>query len=181
MFHIFSGRIVKLDDMVYVKNDLFWIKGYYFGLKKEGEFFLYPFLDTNHNTFYYAIFDNFKQLELFNRLIKISWIGLKTANYISTFFSLDDIKKAISDTNTEFFTQIPWIWPKTAKKIIFELKDKIDLNQLEQADKLSEQRKKIITTLVNLGYSKSKVEKILKDIKNIDDLQQTIQKVIKQL
>ena len=181
MLHFFSWELLKLDDMVYVKNEFFWIKGYYFWYKKKGEFFLYPFLDTNHNTFYYAIFDDFRQLEIFNRLIKISWIGLKTANYISTFFDFEDIKKAISSSDIDFFTQIPGIGTKTAKKIIFELKDKVDLTEIDKADELAQKKKKIITTLTNLGYNKSKVEAILKDIKQIDDLQQVIQEIIKKL
>jgi len=181
MLHFFSWELVKFDDMVYLKNDIFGIKWYYFWLKKNWDFFLFPFLDTNHNTFYYAIFDAFKQLELFNRLIKISGIGIKTANYISTCFWLDEIKKAISNADVEFFTSIPGIGPKTAKKIIFELKDKIDLSELDKLDELNEKKRKILTTLVNLWYSKSKVEAVLKTISDIEDLQKTIQMIIKNL
>lgn len=181
MLHFFSWKLLKLDDMAYIKNDFFWVKWYYFGFRKEWDFFLYPFLDTNHNTFYYAIFDSFEQLELFNRLIKISWIGLKTANYIATFFSLSDIKQALSSSDINFFTEIPWIWPKTAKKIIFELKDKVQLDELDKADELSEKKKKIISTLTNLWYNKSKIEEILKSVKKIDDLQKTIQEIIRKI
>lgn len=114
-------------------------------------------------------------------MIKISWIWLKTANYIATFFSLSDIKQALSSSDINFFTEIPWIWPKTAKKIIFELKDKVQLDELDKADELSEKKKKIISTLTNLWYNKSKIEEILKSVKKIDDLQKTIQEIIRKI
>ncbi len=182
MLNLIVWKKITLWDFVFIKNEFFWIKWYYFWNKYEGEFILYPFLDTNHNTFYYAIFDNFKQYEIFSKLIKISGVGMKTANYIATFFDLEEIKKAIDNVDIEFFTQITGIWPKTAKKILVELKDKIILEDLDKTQKLSKLKEKIISTLVNLWYSKSKVEKLLKDYTwNLENISEVIQYLIKKL
>ena len=182
MLHQINWKLTKFQEDVLIKNEFFWIKWVYFGLQTQGEFFLYPFLDTNHNTFYYAIFDNPNQYELFLRLIKISWIGVKTANYIATKFELEEIKTAIDNSDVKFFTQVPGIWQKTAKKIILELKDKISLEDLEKVQQEEEIKEKIVKTLVNLGYPRLKVEKILKDYKwNLEKPAEIIQQVIKQL
>ena len=182
MLHQITWKLVKFQEDVLVKNDFFWIRWVYFGIQTKGEFLLYPFLDTNHNTFYYAIFDNIKQYELFLRLIKISWIWVKTANYISTKFKLEEIKTAIGNSDIKFFAQVPGIWPKTAKKIILELKDKISLEDLEKAQQEEEIKEKIIKSLVNLGYSRLKVEKVLKNYKwNLENSAIVIQEIIKKL
>ena len=178
MLHYINWQLTRIYDEVFIKNEVFGIKWVYFGIKSEWEFFLYPFLDTNHNTFYYAIFDNFFQYELFLRLVKISWIWVKTANYLVTKFVLDEIKQAINEADVSFFTQVPGIWPKTAKKILLELKDKLSLEELEKVNQTEELKEKIVRTLVNLGYWRQKVEKILKEYKNVENVSEVIKEII---
>jgi len=181
MLHWISWELVTLGDEVLIKNSIFGIKWIYFWEKIKWEFYLVPFLDANHNTFFYAIFDDILQIQIFNKLIKISGIWVKTANYIVTKFSLSEIQQAISEANLDFFTQVPGVWAKTAKKIILELKDKISIEDIEKLDQHNQVKAKIIKTLTNLGYPKNKVIELLKDIKNFDNPSEVIQQIVKQL
>jgi len=182
MFHYFNWQIVDFSWNKILKNSNFWLKISYSWTKTEWDFFLYPIIDQNHNTMYYLAFDSSDQLDLFHILIKISGIGPKIANFIVTWFSIDDIKAAIENNDVNFFKQIQWIGPKTAKKIIIELKDKIELSDLEQVEELEKIKKDIIKAVVWLWYSKTKVEAFLKDYKwNITDKQSVIKDILKNL
>jgi len=166
--------------MKILKNDFFWVKISYSGYQTEWDFFLYPILDQNHNTIYYLAFDNIRQLDLFNLLVKISWIGPKIANHISTFYDISEVDEAIKNNDVKFFQQISWIGPKTAKKILIELKDKISISDLEKIQEDEKLKNDIIKAVVSLWYNKTKVENFLKDYKwDLNDKQKVIQELIK--
>jgi len=174
MFHYFSWKIVNFKDYKILKNDSFWINIHYSGIQTEWDFFLYPIIDDNRHTMYYLCFDNTQQLDIFHRLTKISGIGAKTWCFIATAYEVEEIVK--------FFTNIPSIWPKTAKKIIIELKDKLSLDELDKIDENEVLRNKIINSISSLGYPKQKVEKILKTYKwDLSNTQQVIKDILKKL
>lgn len=182
MFHYFKWKIYNYWNYKILKNDFFWVQIIYFWTQIEWNFFLHPVLDTNNNSLYYLWFDDVKQLDIFHKLIKISWIGWKTSCYISTSYSLEELNQAISEWNLKFFKNIPWIWPKTAKKIIIELKDKISLEDFEKDEKEDRQKDTILRWIVWLGYSKDKVKKALEDYNwDLLDVQSVIKDIIKRL
>jgi len=182
VFHYFNWQIVDFSGNKILKNSNFWLKISYSWIKREWDFFLYPLIDQNHSTMYYLAFDSIEQLDLFHLLIKISGIGPKIANFVVTWFSIEDIKNAIENNDVNFFKQIQWIWPKTAKKIIIELKDKIELSDLEQVEELEKIKKDIVKAVVGLGYNKTKVENFLKDYSwDITDKQKVISDILKSL
>ena len=182
MFHYLKWEIKNFWNIKLLKNEYFWIKISYSGHKTEWDFFLYPILDQNHNTMYYLAFDDEKQLDLFNLLVKISGIWPKIANYISTFYDIEEIDNAIKNNDIKFFQQISWIGPKTAKKILIELKDKISISDLEKIDESEKMKSDIIKAVVSLWYSKTKVESFLKDYKwDFTDKQKVIQELIRSI
>jgi len=145
--------------------------------------FLHPYIDENHKTIRYYAFDTHTQKQVFEKLIKITGIGPKTGFHIAQIPE-KDIQKAIKELNIKFFQNIPGIWPKSAKKILFELKDTIkqaDLKKLAVDDKLL---KKITSTLKWLGYEARKINDILhKYDKPIteDNLGEVIKWIIKEI
>jgi len=182
MFHYFSWKIVDFPGFKILKNKDFWIKITYSGIKTEWDFFLHPIIDQNHSTIYYLAFDSERQLDLFYLLLKISWIGPKTANFIVTWFDIEDIQKAIDTNDLNFFKQISWIGPKTAKKILIELKDKINISDIENFEKDEKLKNDIIRAVCSLWYSKQKVENFLKNYKwDFSDKQKIIQDIVKSL
>ncbi len=170
MFHIFTGEILELEDgNIYLKNDLFGIQIIYKWTRHKGEFFLYPHLDQTNNTITYAAFENIAQKQIFLKILKISGIGMKTASLIA-YENIDNIKQAVDENNLNFFKQIPGIGPKTAKRLIIELKSTISKSDIESLQNDNKTVKKIIKSLGNLGFNKQDITDALKTYKGkIDD------------
>jgi len=139
--------------------------------------FLHPHIDDNNKTIRYYAFDTHDQKEIFENLLKINGIGPKTAFHIAQI-PQKDIQEAIKDLNVKFFQNIPGIGPKSAKKILLELKDTIkqdDLIKLSIDEKLL---KKIVATLKSLGYEAHKINHVLQKYENPIN-EETLQEVIK--
>lgn len=182
MLNYFVWNIVNYWNYQILKNESFWVQITYFGWVKSWEFFLYPVLDSNHNTAYYLAFDDIGQLDIFHKLLKISWIWPKTACFITTSYPISDVKTAIEQADLKFFKSVPWIWPKTAKKIIIELKDKISLSDINEMEKFDTQKQLILSWIVSLGYSKEKVKNALKNYDgDLSDVQNAIKEIISKI
>lgn len=66
--------------------------------------------------------------ELFQQMITVSGIGPKGGLAMMSALSSDDIRMAILSEDAKTIAMSPGIGPKTAKKLILELKDKIDID-----------------------------------------------------
>ena len=127
------------------------------------------------HTYYYVREDNIslygflskEELTMFELLLSVSGIGAKTA--IAMLSNIEPSKFAIAvitnDVNT--IKKIPGIGPKSAQRIILELKDKL---KTEQAIAEKEETKVVIMSSENLneamealmilGYNKKEIEKV---------------------
>jgi len=188
MFHYFEGKITQFGDKTYIINDNNGLQIHYqlpADSKKSASsaVFLHPHIDDNNKTIRYYAFDTHEQKEIFENLLKINGIGPKTAFHIAQI-PQKDIQEAIKDLNVKFFQNIPGIGPKSAKKILLELKDTIkqdDLQKLAIDEKLL---KKIVTTLKSLGYETQKINNVLQKYEkpiNEETLQEVIKWVIKHI
>ena len=72
-------------------------------------------------------FQHKDDLEVFSLLLGVSGIGPKAALGILTAFSADDLRFAVLSEDAKTIAKAPGIGVKTAKKMILELKDKLDL------------------------------------------------------
>ena len=70
-------------------------------------------------------FPSQEELELFELLIGVSGVGARTALAVLGAASPEQLRSAIAHEQTEVLTRVPGIGPKTAKAIIFHLKDKV--------------------------------------------------------
>ncbi len=184
MFHYFQGTIKQFGDKTYIINEYNGLQIHYQGTAStKNAVFLHPHMDDNHKTIRYYAFDTHDQKEIFENLLKINWIWPKTAFHIAQI-PQKDIQQATQELNVKFFQNIPGIGPKSAKKILLELKDTIkqdDLQKLAIDDKLL---KKITTTLKWLGYEARKINEMLhKYDKPIveDNLSEVIKWIIKHI
>lgn len=113
--------------------------------------------------------------ELFVMLMTVSGIGANTARMIMSAFSAAEIRTIISTGNAKALSQVKGLGPKTAQRIIVDLKDKIiKLDLGTPADELlfvdatadSETKTEAISALTMLGFAAAPsgkvVDKILK-------------------
>ncbi len=108
-----------------------------------------------------------QELTLFKLLISVSGIGAKTALDIMSK-DIEKIQLAIINEDDQTLSQTPGIGKKTAKRIILDLKNKITINNIqkteEQAGITTQSRNEAIEALINLGYKKAEINKILQEI-----------------
>ena len=114
---------------------------------------------------------------LFQSLTSVSSVGPKAALSILSTLEPLEIKKAIVSNDINSLSKSPGVGRKTASRIILELSDKIDMDDLiDLADSPSSIKtdstklKFAVEALMNLGYNKSTAENALKNI-DMDNLE----------
>ena len=115
------------------------------------------------------------QRRIFKQLISVSGIGTATAQVILSTMTAEEVRIAIIGENVEAFNKVRGVGPKTAKRVILDLKDKmvkeggdVSFPQLVGNNTL---RDEALSALVALGFQKIKVQKALNQIlKEQDDI-----------
>ncbi len=94
------------------------------------------------------------ELDLFELLLGVSGIGARTALAVLGAATPDQLRAAIAHEQTDVLTRVPGIGPKTAKSIIFHLKDKVGIvTRGAEIAYLSDADTEVIAALTGLGYS----------------------------
>ena len=93
------------------------------------------------------------ELELFLMLLSVSGIGPRMALAALSSLSPDSLWSAIVREQAEVLSRVPGVGPKTARRLIFQLKDKIAPSGAEAAPSLTDQDAEVIAALTALGYS----------------------------
>ena len=102
--------------------------------------------------------------DLFEKLISVSGVGAATARVMLSSFKPEEIKNAILTENEAMIQSIKGIGPKSAKRIILELKDKVGKLSGETflAPTLNNTMKEeALFALLALGFNKQAAEKVL--------------------
>lgn len=104
-------------------------------------------------------FSHPRERELFTILIGVTGIGPQTAMNILSRISFEDFAIAILSDDEKVLTRIPGIGPKSAKRLILELKDKMK----KCAATLPGGRSRVeacdaVSALVSLGFSEREAE-----------------------
>lgn len=155
------GEMVKIYTYLYVREDLLQLYGF---LTKD-------------------------QMEMFKMLITVNGIGPKGGLGILSVMDVDALRLAILSDDAKSIAKSPGIGPKTASKLILELKDKChveDVFHSEQGESMSlpggqedaEARSEAIQALVALGYSASEATGAVRKVKNIESM--TVEEILKQ-
>ena len=138
-------------------------------------------------------FNTQEELKMFELLISVSGVGAKTALTMLTVCEPSEFALAVISEDIKTLTTIPGIGPKSAKRIILELKDKIKKEQ--QIEELTNATNKItpnenietnikvkqaiqddnkiqeaIAALQVLGYNRKSIEKAFEKIENKKEL-----------
>lgn len=162
MLHYFVWSVKTVGKDIFLVNSSFWIQVMYSWEKKEWEFFVYPYFDDQRKTFWYFAFDGSDQKEMFEMMLKVSWVWPKTAFQIVQL-PLSELKDAVENLDAKFFQSIPGIGPKMAKKIVLELKDSVQIFEAIQVDQDQKLFKSVTKSLQNFGFESSRVKELLRN------------------
>jgi len=104
-----------------------------------------------------------EELGLFRTLLGVSGIGPKVALAILSTLPPDNLRRAIAQEDVTLLARVPGIGPKTAKKLVFDLKDKVGAEMVvgEPAPIVSEGDLDLIAALTGLGYSVTEAQEAL--------------------
>lgn len=118
-------------------------------------------------------FNTNEELRMFELLLSVSGIGAKSAITILSNISPSSFALAVITNNVGEIKKLPGIGPKTAQRIILELKDKLKTEESIESDNTVELKNAItednkvqeaISALQVLGYSQREIENAIKNV-----------------
>lgn len=121
------------------------------------------------------------QLKTFKLLITVSGIGPKVAMGILSALTVEELNYAILSDDSKTIAKAPGIGPKGAKKLILELKDKLDIEEAfagfreaEPMDTAVQPADDVMSltaqALVSLGYSNSEALRAIRAVDGADQM-----------
>ncbi|WP_300380675.1 Holliday junction branch migration protein RuvA [Clostridium sp.] len=137
-------------------------------------------------------FESVEELDMFNLLLSINGVGAKAALSLLSISRINNLRYAIIIGDEKHLCRAPGIGKKTAGRIILELKDKLQKEQLSKGEinidgfmeELDESRSNIteaLGALLALGYSEKEAESALKKIDKTETLENIIKSSLKVL
>ena len=93
------------------------------------------------------------ELSLFRLLLSVSGVGPRVALSMLDTLADEELRSAIANEQADVLTRVPGIGPKTAKKVVFELKDKVGAGVTLVQPNILEEDSEVIAALTALGYS----------------------------
>lgn len=131
--------------------------------------------------------------ELFLMLMTVSGIGANTARMIMSAYSAGEIRQIIATGNSRALAQVKGLGPKTAQRIIVDLKDKVlkvEIESQEAGSKNqdglliptevdSEIKQEAVSALTMLGFAAAASGKVVDKILKTDS-SASVEQVIKQ-
>ena len=141
------------------------VRMYTYMYVREDQMTLYGFLNRD-------------DLQIFKMLISVSGIGPKGALGILSTITPNQFRFAVISGDAKAISKAPGIGPKTAQKLIIELKDKLKIEDVFEEESVSSTgvaldqnaQKEAMMALVSLGYSETEAFGALKKIQATADM-----------
>ncbi len=177
MYEFIEGRLVDLDPisatvqaggigyLIHISLNTFTGLQPYLGTDTLCKLYLHHVVREDAQLFYG--FSEKQERSLFRLLISVSGVGAGTARMILSSLSAVELQRAIAEGNANILKNVKGIGLKTAQRIIVDLKDKIG-TAISAEDKFlvvnNTSKEEALSALVNLGFTKVSVEKVLDKI-----------------
>lgn len=148
------GNVVKIYTYTYVREDALGLFGF---LTKD-------------------------DLKIFKLLITVNGVGPKAALAILSAMTADELRFAILAEDAKAIAKAPGIGPKTAKRMIIELKDKLNLESMieghgdaemslsDPGDAAVNVRDEVIMALTALGYGNTEAVRAVRAVSGADEM-----------
>ncbi|MFT4660213.1 MAG: Holliday junction DNA helicase RuvA [Patiriisocius sp.] len=135
---------------------------------------------SSHNLYGFA--DETERF-LFRTLIKISGVSSNMANIILSTMSPNDLQNAVANKDLDKIKSVKGVGPKLAQRILMELSGKLDLPDLVgniYPPAGNTIRNEALSALCSLGFDKSKVDTVLKQVIEKTTQDSTVEELIKE-
>ncbi len=144
---------------------------------------VFTYLNVREDAMQLFGFGSMDDLEVFGQLITVSGIGPKAALAILGTMTADDLRFAVMADDDKTIAKTPGIGAKTARKLILELKDKLNFKDVvEGALERGEQQAAVglqaqssavsdaVEALVALGYPAADAMKAVRQVENAAEM-----------
>lgn len=121
--------------------------------------------------------------DMFAKLLSVSGVGSATAIMMLSTYKTAEISNAIVNGDVGMLKSIKGIGPKSAQRIILELKDKLDkMPQFTQEKGVIDNtvKEEALTALVSLGFNKATCVKIINQVQRDFPEANSVEQIIKQ-
>ena len=140
---------------------------------QEKEIKVYTYLKVREDDISLFGLNTLEELNMFELLISVGGIGAKSAIAILSNITPSKFALAVITSDVNTLKKLQGIGPKTAQRIILELKDKIKTeeatenqeNTIKQEEQMQENMEELIQALQVLGYRRYEINNILPKIK----------------
>ena len=156
-------------------------------LQENRQVRVYTYLKVREDDISLFGFNTNEELHMFELLISVGGIGAKSAITILSNITPSRFALAVITNEVNTLKKLPGIGPKTAQRIILELKDKIkteaigaETSELEKEENKQEEFEEVIQALQVLGYRRYEINKILPKIKS-ESLEERIKEALQYL
>ena len=159
-------------------------------LQESKQVRVYTYLKVREDDISIFGFNTNEELHMFELLISVGGIGAKSAITILSNITPSRFALAVitNEDRVNTLKKLPGIGPKTAQRIILELKDKIkteeaigaETSELEKEENKQEEFEEVIQALQVLGYRRYEINKILPKIKS-ESLEERIKEALQYL
>ena len=140
-------------------------KSFFISSTQNGHVTVYTCLLIRDNDISLYGFRNMSERELFERLLMVSGLGAKTALSILSTFSPEQFYAYILNEDLKAISSIPGIGSKTARRLIFELKDKLkDVSRVSNIEVRSGAKQEALMALEALGWTAAEAIEIIDKI-----------------
>ncbi|EKD43985.1 MAG: Holliday junction ATP-dependent DNA helicase ruvA [uncultured bacterium] len=135
-----------------------------------GEVVLETFLVVKEDALDLYGFASVLEKKLFKNFVSVSGVGPKTALHLFALGSVEEIVLAVGRGDTEFLTKVSGIGKKTAERIVVELREKMQKEQIASGGKVSVSNKEnssandAMEGLITLGYTALQARETLQKI-----------------
>lgn len=197
MFAYIKGIFVGINnDHVIIENNGMGYKVYtsgstMAGMPKTGEEVMLYLIQIVREDFIGLYgFSSEEERKMFNMLMTINGVGAKAALSLLSICSVNNLKYAILTGDEKTIVRAPGVGKKIAQRIILELKDKFEADQLvvnvmgedEESNVIQANDRKlaeVMGALISLGYSEKEAERAIKAVDRSESLENIIKACLK--
>lgn len=140
---------------------------------------VYTHLQVREDALTLFAFETKEQYDFFSLLLSVSGVGPKTAYLVISYSRIQELIKAITDNNIDYFSQIRGLGKKTAMKIILELSQKLKSEFSLEKMSLSSDDKTVVEALVSLGFKSHDIKSVITKLPKSLSVEQKIQEALK--
>lgn len=188
MIEFISGKVVEKTP-TYAVIDVNGV-GYvmsislttYSALENKPEYKLYTHLAIREDAHTLYGFSEQSERQLFRQLISVSGIGPSTARMILSSLSVTELHQAIVDKNIALLKSVKGVGPKSAERIIIDLKDKLEKEGYKALGTNTSNntfKNEALSALVMLGFANQVANKAIESALRMDTSINSVEKLIK--